>query len=162
MTHRIDLAHVHTELCQALSLECSAIRVYCAALAHAPSARAWARWSAALDAARANEAALLGIFEELALQPTCADARGAAIDTVADLLVGRLRQGHDAEPVLTARAAVRVMERREQLDWRLFAGLVAPRSAREFEMPHPRGRGNGINSTGLGRSAATTALPRVA
>jgi hypothetical protein len=140
MKHRIDLAHVHTELCHALTLERCAIRVYRAALPHVPSAREWARWSVALDGARANEAALLRIFDELALAPCGENPQRASIDAVADLLVARLEQPSNADRAAAARAAVRVMERREQLDWRLFAGLVAPRSARAGEMPRSRGR----------------------
>lgn len=142
MKHRIDLAHVHTELCHALTLERCAIRVYRAALPHAPSARDWARWSVALDAARTHEAALLRIFEELALAPCGETPQRAAIDAVANLLIARLEQPSSADRAIAARAAVKVMERHEQLDWRLFAGLVAPRSARAGAMPRSRGRGS--------------------
>jgi hypothetical protein len=156
MKHRIDLAHVHTELCHALTLERCAIRVYRAALPHAPSARDWARWSVALDGARANEAALLRIFDELALAPCRETPQRAAIDAVADLLVGRLEQASNAARAAAAHAAVKVMERREQLDWRLFAGLVAPRSARASEMPRSRGRGS--NRTQSRRATPVPAL----
>ncbi len=137
-TKQYDKAQMHELLYQALETEMGGIKVYESAIECAVNDDLREEWQEYLDQTRTHEKVLLGVFEELGLDPSTVTPGREVVAHLGKSLVQAMQMaktaGDPAAAELVAGECVVLAETKDHLNWELIGHLAGKASGKEAKV----------------------------